>query len=221
MATAWPLFEAHRILGTSRRAAWLAIWLSDWYMCEPLIPVLERAMGQATKDVEVISSLTLRVTKDTQFSPKQILTMKRGAESNRSSIRGGFNCFRSSFLRRVRPHLTAWGSISSTFNGMFRLLGLKYKCFWITPPPAFLHLDEDIPGNKLTQHFYNAEHLNVPHILKLVKHYAKHGWCRNEVRGSAVKRAPVGAVGVQKLNPKKPCGKVAIVPKGWRRAVRK
>ena len=214
MSTSWPLFEAFRILNTSK---WLAIWLSDWYMCQPLIPVLERAMGQATKDVDVISSLTLRVTKDTEFTPKQILTMKRSAESNRSAVRGGFNCFRSSFLRRVRPRLTDWGGISSTFNRLFRVLGIKYKCFWITPPPAFLHLDEDIPGNKLTQHFYKAEHIDVPRILGLVKKYAKNGWCRNEVKGNAVVRAHVGAVGVQKLDPRKPCGKVAILPKAWKR----
>jgi hypothetical protein len=221
MSTAWPLFEAHRILDTTNRAKWLAIWLSDWYMCQPLIPVVEEAMALAGKSIDVLSSVTLRVTKDTLVSPKDVLKGKRRRSNPRSSVRGGFNCFRSNFLRRVRPKLTTWASISSTFNGLFRQLGITYSCHWIEPPPAFLHIDEDIPGNKLTQHFYKSEGLDVAKLLRLTQEYHKRGWCRNwVVNKDTVVRAPVGAVGVQKINPKKAVANVAVLPKAWKRVKR-
>lgn len=221
LSTAWPLFEAHRILDTANRAKWLAIWLSDWYMCQPLIPVVEEAMALAGKKVDVLSSVTLRVTNDTLVTPKDVLKGKRRKSGMRSSVRGGFNCFRSDFLRRVRPKLTTWASISNTFNGLFRKLGITYSCHWIEPPPAFLHIDEDIPGNKLTQRFYKSEGLDVAEILRLTQEYHKRGWCRNwVVNGDTVVRAPVGAVGVQKLDPRKPFGRVAVAPKAWERVAR-
>lgn len=217
LATAWPLFEAFRILNTSE---WLAIWLSDWYMCQPIIPIVEEAMALAGENQDVLSSVTMRVTDDTKYRPTDILRMRRPKAGNRTSVRGGFNVFRSSFLRRVRPKLTGWTSISGTFNAMFRKLGVKYNCHWIVPPPAFLHLDEDIPGNKLTQHFYKREHLDVPHILELVKKYAKKGWCRNEVvKGNIVQRADVYAAGAQKVSTMSNAP-VAITPKSWKRAKR-
>lgn len=214
LSTAWPLFEAFRILKTSK---WLGIWLSDWYLCQPLIPMVEEAMALAADNVEAISSLTMRVTKDTQYTPKDIVTLKRHRNVH-GSIRGGFNLFRTSLLRRMRPRLTSWESISGTFNTMLRKLKIGYKCHWITPPPAFLHLDEDIPGNKLTQHFYRREKLDVPHILDLVRKYHKHGWCRNWViKGGIVVRAPVHALGRQRPSMKEANPKVPVTPKAWRR----
>ena len=220
LSTGWPLFEALRILNTSK---WLAIWLSDWYMCQPIIPVVEEAMALAPKNAAVLSSVTMRVTDDKKYTPKQILTMKRHRNVH-GSIRGGFNVFRSSFLRQVRPKLTSWESISGTFNTMLRQAGVKYSCHWIVPPPAFLHLDEDIPGNKLTQYFYKAEHLNVPHLLGLVRKYAKNGWCRNWVsptNANVVVRAPVGAVGRQQPSMKDPNPEVPNLPKAWVRRGKK
>ena len=205
LSTGWPLFEAFRILDSSK---WLGIWLSDWYMCQPIIPVIEKAMALAGDEVDVISSLTMRVTDDTKYSPQDILTKKRPRD-NHGSIRGGFNLFRSRFLRRVRPVFKKWGSISGMFNGLLRAANVKYSCHWIVPPPAFLHLDEDIPGNKLTQHFYKAEGIDVPRILELTRKYAAEGWCRNEVaKCGIVQRAKVGAV-----YPK--AGDTQ--PKGWRK----
>lgn len=215
VSTSWPLFEAFRVLKTSK---WLAIWLSDWYMCQPIIPIVEEAMALAGERADVLSSVTMRVTDDRRYAPKDVLRLKRH-RSIHGSVRGGFNVFRSSFLRRVRPVVTSWASISSTFNGMFRKLGVKYSCHWIVPPPAFLHLDEDIPGNKLTQHFYQKEGLDVPWLLDLVRKYAKQGWCRNEVvKGGVVQRAPVHVVGRQ--TPSMKVGvvpKVEIKPKAWTR----
>lgn len=215
VSTAWPLFEAFRILDTSR---WLAIWLSDWYMCQPIIPVIEEAMRLGGDKQDVISSVTMRVTDDKRYTPRDILKQKRHSNSC-SSVRGGFNLFSSRLLRRIRPVLTSWSSISSTFNGMMRKLRVKYSCHWIVPPPAFLHLDEDIPGNKLTRHFYRAEKLNVPQILGWVKRYAKNGWCRNWVakNGKTVERAPVHVVGLQRPSMKPNDARVAITPKTWQR----
>jgi len=208
LSTCWPLFKALEVL---KSAKWLGIWLSDWYMCQPIIPAIEEAMALAGEDIDVISSLTMRVTKDTKYTPDDILHMARG-RNIRTSIRGGFNLFRSRFLHRVRPVFEGWGSwasISSMFNGVLRAKKVSYRCHWITPPPAFLHLDEDIPGNKLTQHFYKAEGLDVPLILDWVRRYAKHGWCRNEVvKGGIVQRAKVHAVYPKKGD---------TFPKGWRK----
>jgi hypothetical protein len=198
LATAWPLFEAFRILESSK---WLGIWLSDWYMCQPIIPVVEEAFRLGGDKQDAISSITMRVTKDTLVTPKDVLKGKRKANS-RTSIRGGFNVFSAALLRRMRPKLTSWESISGTFNTMARKQRVGYSCHWIEPPPAFLHLDEDIPGNKLTQHFYKAEGLDVPHLIELVRKYHKHGWCRNWVAkdGKTVERAPVKAIGRQMPN---------------------
>ena len=190
LSTGWPLFEAFRILNTSK---WLGIWLSDWYLCQPLIPVVEKAMALAGEDADVLSSVTLRVTDDTKCTPKDVLGGRRH-RSIHGSIRGGFNLFRSRYLRRVQPLMPRYGSISGMFNGLLRAAKVTYSCHWIEPPPAFLHLDEDIPGNKLTQHFYKAEGIDVPRILKLTQRYADNGWCRNEVvKGGIVQRARVAA----------------------------
>lgn len=213
LSTGWPLFEAFRILNTSK---WLGIWLSDWYMCQPIIPVVEEAMALARDGQEVLSSVTMRVTNDRRYTPRDILGLKRRREKH-GSIRGGFNVFRTSLLRRVRPVLTSWESISGTFNTMLRKRGVKYSAHWIVPPPAFLHLDEDIPGNKLTQHFYRAEKLSVPRLLALVRKYAKNGWCRNEVGpGGVVRRARVHATGRQHPSMKVGASpKVKVAPKAW------
>ena len=208
LATSWPLFKAFAVLDSSK---WLGIWLSDWYMCQPLIPVVEKAMALASDGADVISCLTMRVTDDKKFSPKDILTAQRHRNEH-GSIRGGFNLFRSRFLRRVRPVFErwgTWGSISAMFNGVLRAKDVSYRAHWIAPPPAYLHLDEDIPGNKLTQHFYKAEGLDVPQILEWVRKYAANGWCRNEVvKGGTVQRARVHAVYPKPGDTQ---------PKGWRK----
>lgn len=213
LSTAWPLFEAFRILDTSK---WLAIWLSDWYMCQPIIPIVDEAMALAQDDQEVLSSVTMRVTDDKKYSPTDILSLRRPRASH-GSISGGFNVFNASLLRRVRPKLTSWRSICDTFNTMLRQLGVTYKAQWIVPPPAFLHLDEDIPGNALTQHFYKCEELDVPHILDLTQEYHKNGWCRNWVVNGAVVRAPVKAIGGQRPSMKEANPKVPVTPKAWQR----
>ena len=208
LATSWPLFKAFDVLNTSK---WLGIWLSDWYMCQPLIPVVEKAMALAGDDADVISCLTMRVTDDRKYTPDDILRGRRH-RSIHGSIRGGFNLFRSHFLRRVQPVFKqwgTWGSISAMFNGVLRAKDVHFRCQWIAPPPAYLHLDEDIPGNKLTQHFYKAEALDVPHLLDLVRKYAAEGWCRNEVvKGGIVQRAKVHAVYPKEGDTR---------PKGWRK----
>lgn len=208
LSTSWPLFEALRVLDTSN---WLGIWLSDWYMCQPLIPVIETAMSLVKDDADVISCLTMRVTDDRKYTPDDILRIRRHRNTH-GSIRGGFNLFRRRFLDRARPVFEqwgTWGSISAMFNGVLRAKSVSFCAHWIAPPLAFLHLDEDIPGNKLTQHFYKAEGLDVPHILDLTRRYAANGWCRNEVvRGGIVQRAKVHAVYPKGGDTR---------PKGWRR----
>jgi glycosyltransferase involved in cell wall biosynthesis len=205
LSTGWPLFEALRILNSSK---WLGIWLSDWYMCQPLIPVVEDAMALAGEDADVLSSVTMRVTDEKKYSPQDVLRGRRHP-SMHGSIRGGFNLFRRRFLDRVRPVFKRWGSISGMFNGLLRAANVKYRCHWIVPPPAFLHLDEDIPGNGLTQYFYKAEGIDVPRLLDLTRRYAKEGWCRNEVvKGGIVQRARVGAVYPKDGDTR---------PKGWRK----
>ena len=217
VSTAWPLFEAFRVLNTSK---WLAIWLSDWYMCQPIIPVVEEAMALIKEGDEVISSVTMRVTDDKRYRPKDILELRRHRNVH-GSIRGGFNVFRTSLLRRMRPLLTSWESISGTFNTMLRKLGVKYSCHWIVPPPAFLHVDEDIPGNRLTQHFYKAEGVDVQRVLDLTRKYAKQGWSRNWVAkdGRTVERAPVRVVGRQYPSMKmaEAAVKVKVRPKAWQK----
>lgn len=191
LSTGWPLYKALDELKTSK---WLGIWLSDWYMCQPLIPVVEKAMSLNGDDTDVLSSVTLRVTDDKKYTPADVLARRRH-RSIHGSIRGGFNLFRTRFLHRVRPHFKRWGSISGMFNGLLRAAKVTYRCHWIVPPPAFLHLDEDIPGNRLTRHFYEAEGIDVDRILDLTRRYAKKGWCRNEVaKGGVVQRAKVHAV---------------------------
>lgn len=205
LSTGWPLFEALRVLNTSK---WLGIWLSDWYMCEPLIPVIEKAMAMAGDGADVLSSVTLRVTDEKKYTPNDVLTGLRHRNTH-GSIRGGFNLFHRRFLNRVKPVFPRYGSISGMFNGLLRAAKVTYKCHWIVPPPAFLHLDEDIPGNTLTKHFYKAEGLDVPHILELTRKYAANGWCRNEVaKGGIVQRARVHAVYPKDGDTR---------PKGWRK----
>ena len=205
LSTGWPLFEALRVLGTSK---WLGIWLSDWYMCQPLIPVLEKAMSLAGDEADVLSSVTLRVTDENRYSPADVLGGLRHRNTH-GSIRGGFNLFRRRFLDRVRPVFPRFGSISGMFNGLLRAAKVTYTCHWIVPPPAFLHLDEDIPGNGLTRHFYKAEGIDVEEILALTRRYAAEGWCRNEVvTGGIVQRAKVHAVYPKDGDTR---------PKGWRK----